>query len=76
MAAQILIADDDEIARDVMAAVLSDRGHAVTVAEDGALALATLRRARFDVAVLDYHLPFVDGATAARRICEIGRAHV
>ncbi|WP_237476684.1 response regulator [Lichenibacterium dinghuense] len=72
MAAQILIADDDEIARDVMAAVLSDRGHAVTVAEDGALALATLRRARFDVAVLDYHLPFVDGATAARRICADG----
>ncbi|RYC32778.1 response regulator [Lichenibacterium minor] len=72
MPAQILIADDDGIVRDIMAAVLSDRGHAVTVAEDGALALATLRRGRFDVAVLDYHLPFIDGATAARRICADG----
>ena len=72
MPAQILIADDDEIARDIMATVLSDRGHAVTLAEDGALALATLRRGRFDVAVLDGHLPFIDGATAARLICADG----
>ncbi len=67
MPAQILIADDDEIARDIMGHVLSDRGHAVTVAADGALALAALRRGAFDVAVLDYHLPLIDGATAARR---------
>ncbi|RYB07596.1 response regulator [Lichenibacterium ramalinae] len=72
MAAQILIADDDEIARDVMAHVLSDRGHAVTVAVDGVAALAWLRRGRFAVAVLDDHLPLIDGATAAQRICRDG----
>lgn len=72
MPAQILIADDDEIARDVMAAVLSDRGHVITMAEDGARAVTTLRQGRFDVAILDYHLPVVDGATAARRICDDG----
>lgn len=72
MAAQILIADDDEIARDVMAHVLTGRGHAVTMAVDGVAALAWLRRGRFDVAVLDYHLPLIDGATAAQRICRAG----
>lgn len=72
MPAQILIADDDEIARDVMAHVLTDRGHAVVVAADGVGALAALRRGRFDVAVLDYHLPLLDGATAARRIAAAG----
>ncbi len=72
MPAQILIADDDEIALDIMAHVLSDRGHAVTVAADGVGALASLRRKRFDVAILDYHLPLIDGATAARRICQDG----
>ena len=72
MPAQIFIADDDEIARDIMAAVLSDRGHSVTVAEDGAMAVAKLRRGGFDLAILDYHLPTVDGATAARRICADG----
>ena len=70
MPAQILIADDDEIARHIMAHVLTDRGHAVTVAEDGVAALACLRQGRFDVAVLDYHLPSIDGATAARRFCQ------
>ncbi len=72
MPAQILIADDDEIARYVMSQVLSDRGHAVTVAGDGLGAMALLRRGHFDVAVLDYHMPLLDGATAARRICEDG----
>ncbi len=72
MPAQIFIADDDEIARDIMASVLSDRGHVVTVAEDGAAAVAKLRRGSFDLAILDYHLPFIDGATAARRVCADG----
>jgi CheY-like chemotaxis protein len=72
MPAQILIADDDEIARDVMAHVLSDRGYAVTLAKDGVGALSSLRRGDFDVAVLDYHLPLVDGATAAQRISRAG----
>ncbi|MGI3899009.1 MAG: response regulator [Janthinobacterium lividum] len=72
MPAQILIADDDEIARDVMAHVLSDRGYAVTLAKDGVGALSSLRRGRFDIAVLDDHLPLVDGATAAQRISRAG----
>ena len=72
MPAQILIADDDEIARDVMAHVLSDRGYAVTLVKDGVGALSSLRRGRFDIAVLDDHLPLVDGATAAQRISRAG----
>ncbi len=74
MPAQILIADEDGIARDIMAQVLSDRGHAVTVAADGVGALAWLRRGGFDLAVLDYHLPLIDGATAARRVARDGGA--
>ncbi len=72
MPAQILIADDDEIARDLMAQVLSDRGYAVSLAKDGVGALSSLRRGRFDIAVLDYTLPLVDGATAAQRISRAG----
>ena len=67
MSSKILIADDDGIMRSVMAGVLSDRGHAVTQADDGARALALLRSRHFDVAVLDYHMPQLDGATAIRR---------
>lgn len=72
MPSRILIADDDEIARDVMAHVLSDRGHAVTAVKDGVGAMAWLRRGHFDLAVLDYHMPLVDGATAARRMSRDG----
>lgn len=73
MPAQILIADDDEIARNLMAQALADRGYAVALAGNGADAMVSLRRGRFDVAVLDDYLPLVDGTTAARRAGRDGR---
>ena len=70
MPLQILIADDDILTRDVMAHVLLQRGHAVTLAADGLQALEGLRREHYDLAILDYHMPLIDGATAARHACE------
>ncbi len=67
MPLQILIADDDILSRDIMAHVLVHRGYAVTLAADGMQALEGLRRAHYDLAILDYHMPLIDGATAARQ---------
>ncbi len=67
MPLQILIADDDILSRDIMAHILVRRGHAVTLAADGVEALEGLRRAHYDLAILDYHMPLIDGATAARQ---------
>ena len=70
MPLQILIADDDLITREVMAHILVQRGHAVTLAGDGLQALERLRREHYDLAILDYHMPLIDGATAARKVRE------
>ena len=75
MPLQILIADDDSLTRDVMAHILSQRGHAVTLAADGLQALEGLRREHYDLAILDYHMPLIDGATAARHACEVAARH-
>ena len=75
MPLQILIADDDILTRDVMAHVLLQRGHAVTLAADGLQALEGLRREHYDLAILDYHMPLIDGATAARQVCEAAARH-
>ncbi len=75
MPLQILIADDDILTRDVMAHILVQRGHAVTLAADGLQALEGLRREHYDLAILDYHMPLIDGATAARQVCDVAARH-
>ena len=75
MPLQILIADDDILTRDVMAHILVQRGHAITLAGDGLQALERLRREHYDLAILDYHMPLIDGATAARQVCEAAVRH-
>jgi two-component system sensor histidine kinase/response regulator len=49
--------------------MLEKQGHTVVVAGDGAMALAALKRDRFDVVLMDVQMPLMDGieATAAIR---------
>ena len=71
--AQILICDDDAMFRDLLRLVLSSRGHAVTVTDNGWTAVETLREASFDIVILDYHMPVLDGMTVARKGREMAR---
>jgi two-component system, sensor histidine kinase and response regulator len=66
----ILLADDNAVNREVAIGYLVGWGHSVTPVQDGAQALAMLERRRFDVAILDVHMPGADGfevTTAIRR---------
>jgi DNA-binding NtrC family response regulator len=55
---QILVVDDESLIRWSLAESMTDAGHAVTEAIDGASAVAEASRGqRFDVIVLDYRLP-------------------
>jgi two-component system, sensor histidine kinase and response regulator len=57
----ILLADDNAVNREVAISYLGGWGHSVTPVQDGVQALAMLERRRFDVAILDVHMPGADG---------------
>ena len=60
-ALKILIADDDATNRRILTMILENEGHAVTAVADGETALYELCGQRFDVAILDMHMPRRDG---------------
>ena len=64
---RILLVEDNEVNRDVVAEMLHRLGHSVATAADGESALATLARDRFDLVFMDVQLPGIDGLEATRR---------
>jgi sigma-B regulation protein RsbU (phosphoserine phosphatase) len=64
-----LIADDERIARVILTRTLSQWGFTVTVASNGAEALAILQQAdNPTLAILDWMMPELDGPSICRRI--------
>ena len=68
---QILLVDDNDDARMLLADVLATFGHKVEVAGDGPAALAILEVFKPDVAILDIGLPGMDGYELAARIHDL-----
>ena len=64
----ILIVEDNEPSRDVLARRLVRRGYGVVAAVDGQEALAKARSARPDLILMDLGLPVMDGWEATRRL--------
>ena len=64
----ILIVEDDDDARDLMQAVLEQRGATVAAAESVARAFELLERTPPHVVVSDIAMPDEDGFTLARRL--------
>jgi PAS domain S-box-containing protein len=74
---KILIVDDNDDARVLLAEVLATFGHEVQSCADGEAALTVMREFRPDVAILDIGLPGIDGHELARRIRQMpGQAGV
>lgn len=71
MGKPILIVDDEQDIRDILADVLEDQGYSVLKAEDGVAALELLEHTEPAVIVLDIIMPRLDGAEVLRRL----RAH-
>jgi len=65
---EILLIDDDPAIRQPVGGALRAKGHAVSIAADGAEALGLLHGRVFDVVITDVRLPKVDGWTILRRI--------
>ena len=67
MVARILIAEDEEAVRALVARALTQDGHDVVTASDGSEALEAFARAksRFDLLLTDIKMPLMDGIALA-----------
>jgi len=70
MGGMVMVVDDDEGVRAVMATALEDDGWTVETAENGRTALETLVWARPEAIILDLRMPVMDGLTFAERYRE------
>src|SRR3990167_5357225 len=60
----ILVIDDDAMARDIYRALLEPMGYRVTPAADGVEVLRLFRGRRFDVVIVDIFMPGLSGLDA------------
>ena len=67
----ILIAEDEAAVRESLAEVLRDEGYQVTVACDGAAAIASLGTQDFDLVLSDLRMPGADGLAVLRHTREV-----
>jgi signal transduction histidine kinase/DNA-binding response OmpR family regulator len=73
-AKRILVVDDNATNRMILALQAAKWGMVVQDTEAPEQALQILMRSSFDLAILDMHMPGMDGATLAARIREAGHA--
>lgn len=64
-ALRVLVAEDSPVTHDLLKLLLMQRGHEVDIASDGLQALVALRNNHYDVALLDFHMPGMDGLRVA-----------
>jgi DNA-binding NtrC family response regulator len=67
----ILVVDDDVDTCENLRDILSDFGYSVAVAHSGEEALPLIRRQAFDIALLDFKLPGMDGLALYREIRKV-----
>jgi CheY-like chemotaxis protein len=70
---QVLVVDDDRVARSALVEVLRMEGHDVVGAENGQAALRALETFAADVIVSDLNMPEMDGVTFIELARKLGR---
>ena len=65
---RILLMEDNPMNRMVVTTMLEKMGHTVTSAENGRIGIDLLKKERFDLVLLDLHMPVLDGYRTAAAI--------
>jgi PAS domain S-box-containing protein len=77
---RVLVADDVPQNQELLQLLLARRGHTMTAVSDGAMAVDLAAREHFDVILMDFQMPTIDGLSATRLIRQqaeaAGRARV
>ncbi|MDP2419192.1 MAG: ATP-binding protein [Hydrogenophaga sp.] len=68
---KVLVAEDHAINQKYMGILLKKMGHAAVFCENGAEALECLAQQAFDVVLLDYHMPVLDGLATTEAIRQL-----
>ncbi len=69
---RVLVVDDDQAVRDSLRRSLEFNGYAVTLAQDGAQALASIGQSSPDALVIDVMMPRLDGLETTRALRSAG----
>ncbi len=65
---QILVVEDDVVNQTIVCTMLENAGYLTCVATDGASALEHLSRQAFDLVLMDWQMPDMDGLEVTRRL--------
>jgi CheY-like chemotaxis protein len=69
--ARILIIEDDQCQQTLLASVLQRQGYVVETASDGLEGVRRIRDGCYDLALIDYNLPEIDGLAVARMVHDL-----
>ena len=67
----VLVVDDAKTMRELVKAIRESEGYSVVTATDGVEGLALAREKNFDAAMVDLHMPNMNGMEMAQKIREL-----